>query len=95
VSFRLAPDASGVDVATLLAEDTLVDEHDPLRVLLIDQAEKAHRTRDALEVDGAFFRVVECHSLGEGIGTCRSYRSEVVILAADLPDAWPSDVSRG
>ena len=79
-------------MATLLAGDTLVDENDPLRVLLIDQAEKAHRTRDALEVDGAFFRIEECHSLGEGIETCRSHSSEVVILATDLPDAWPSDV---
>lgn len=79
-------------MATLLAGDTLVDEHEPLRVLVIDQAEKVHKTRDALAVDAAFFRMEECHSLGEGIETCRNHRNEVVVLATDLPDAWPSDV---
>ena len=79
-------------MATLLAGDTLVDEHEPLRVLVIDQAEKAHMTRDALAAGGAFFRMEECHSLGEGIETCRNHGNEVIVLATDLPDAWQSDV---
>jgi len=79
-------------VATLLAGDTLVDEHEPLRVLVIDQAEKAHMARDALAAGGAFFRMEECYSLSEGIETCRNHWNEVIVLATDLPDAWPSDV---
>ena len=79
-------------MATLLAGDTLVDDYEPLRVLVIDQAEKTHMTRDALAAGGPFFRVEECHSLRDGIETCRNPWNEVIILATDLPDSWPSDV---
>ena len=79
-------------MAALLAGDTIVDEKHPLRVLWVDRAERVRAPRHVLAFEKAFFEVRECHSLADGIeaGSRDSY--DVVVLATDLPDAWPSDV---
>jgi DNA-binding NtrC family response regulator len=76
----------------LLAGDALIDETDPLRILWIDRREKGRVALAALAAEGTFFKVQECHSLAEGIKVCGRDRYDVVVLATDLPDAWPLDV---
>ena len=46
----------------------------------------------AMAAEAAFFQVRECHSLAEGIEAAGRDRFDVVVLATDLPDAWPSDI---
>ena len=79
-------------MARLLAGDALVDETDPLRILWVDRAEKGRASRNAIAAEAACFQVRECHSLAEGIEAAGRGRFEVVVLATDLPDAWPSDI---
>ena len=76
----------------LLAGDVLIDEKDPLRILWVDRAEKGRASRDAIGAEAAFFQVRECQSLAEGIEAYGREGYDVVVLATDLPDAWPSDI---
>ena len=75
-----------------MAGDALIDETDPLRILWVDRAETGQATRDAIAAEAASFQVRECHSLADGIEAAGRGRFDVVVLAADLPDAWPSDI---
>ena len=79
-------------MAALLAGDTIVDEKHPLRVLWVDRAERVRAPRHVLAFEKPFFEVRECHSLADGIEAGSRDRYDVVVLATDLPDAWPSDV---
>ena len=79
-------------MARLIAGDALLDETDPLRILWVERAEKGQASRNALAAEAAFFRVQACHSLAEGIEAYGRDQYDVVVLATDLPDAWPSDI---
>ena len=79
-------------MARLIAGDALIDETNPLRILWVDRSEKGRASRNAIAAEAAFFRVRECHGLAEGIEAHGGDRYDVVVLATDLPDAWPSDV---
>lgn len=79
-------------MARLLAGDALIDETDPLRILWVERVEKGRASRNAIAAEAIFFWVRECHSLAEGIEAYGRDRYDVVVLATDLPDAWPSDI---
>ena len=79
-------------MARLIAGDALIDETNPLRILWVDRGEKGRASRNAIAAEAAFFRIRECHSLAEGIEAYGGDRYDVVVLATDLPDAWPSDI---
>ena len=79
-------------MAALLAGDTIVDETDPLRVLWVARADKVLSPRNRLVFQESFFDVRECYSLAESVEASSRDRYDVVVLATDLPDAWPSEV---
>ena len=79
-------------MARLLAGDALIDETDPLRILWVDRAEMGQASRNAIAAETALFQVRESHSLAEGIEAAERSRYDVVVLATNLPDAWPSEV---
>lgn len=79
-------------MATPGAGDELVDDDQPLTILLVDRPERLTEAGRAFQNrSAALLRFHLCGSLSDALRRLGEEEHDAAILAADLPDSWPAD----
>jgi hypothetical protein len=80
-------------MSPLIAGDPVIDDQQPVRILVVDPS-GADLVTTATGSVGGYFQITACNSLAQASDHLRTRSYDVIALEPNLPDCWPADSYR-